>query len=176
MDRRRLLSIDWSKGSTGLCLGKWGERPTLTTVSFGKDNNLTGAAAQMIQWFPDLIKVFQPEIILLEAAFSSGGDVATRLAFGADFFIKGVCSLAGIRMDEVHNGTWKRDILGSGSLRSNKAKERSMLVAKGFGMEPKNSDEADAFCIWLWGFLYALKGRDTEAEQLLAKLKFRLPL
>lgn len=174
MDPRRLLAIDWSKGSTGLCLGKWGERPTLTTVSFGKDDNLIGAAAQMIQWVPSMFRVFKPEMILLEAAFSTGGDIATRLAFGADFLLKGCCSLEGIRMDEVHNGTWKRDILGTGNLKSEDAKARSKMVAKAFGMEPKNSDEADAFCIWLWGFLYPLKGRDAEAEQILAKCKYRL--
>lgn len=174
MDKRRLLSLDWSKANTGICVGCWGERPTLTSISFGKDDDLTRAAASVIAWFPDALKVFKPEIVVLEAAFSTGGGIATRLAFGADFFIKGCCSLAGIRMDEVHNSTWKRDIFGSANLKSEDAKKKSVQIAKEFGMEPKSHDEADAFCIWLWTFLYPLKGRDEEAEQRLARLKWKL--
>src|SRR5437762_3200143 len=110
MDGRTLLSIDFSRSSTGLCCGRWGDKPHLTSLSFGREGDIHSVASEMIQWLPGALSLYKPEIVCLEAAlpaYRSENDLSARYALGADFLIKGACSIKGIRMDEVNNSSWK---------------------------------------------------------------------
>ncbi|MGJ4855548.1 hypothetical protein ACN6KF_001494 [Labrys sp. La1] len=174
-----ILSIDFSKSRTGICFGRPGERPTLSSKSFARWEGATldEAAAAVIQWLPEVLSVYKPDLIALEAALppiASRDQTSARLALGADFVIKGAAKLRSIRCYEIHGGTWKSAILGSGNLPSKQAKAKSLQLARGMGLEPKDDNEADAYCIWLYGVLHLAKFNDTDALAAIAKLQWKL--
>lgn len=150
-----ILGLDFSKKSTGIAFGRPGERPVLSTVSFAKweGASLDEAASAIIRWLPELLGTYRPDMVVLEAALppaASRDETSARLALGADFMIRGACHIRRVRFATVHRGTWTAFYLGKGNLKSAEAKARSLAVARGVGLEPRNADEADAAGIWFW--------------------------
>lgn len=150
-----ILALDFSKRSTGIAFGRPGERPVLSTESFARweGSTLAEAASAIIRWLPGALATFKPDLVVVEAALppaASRDQISARLALGFDFLLKGACHVRALRCVECHAGTWKSFYLGSGNLKSAEAKARSIAVTKGVGLEPRNSDEADAAGIWFW--------------------------
>jgi Holliday junction resolvasome RuvABC endonuclease subunit len=174
-----ILAIDFSKSRTGVCFGRPGQRPTLSSKSFAKWEGATldEAAAGVIQWLPEVLSVYKPDLIALEAALppiASRDQISARLALGADFMIKGAAKIRGIRCFEIHGNTWKSAILGSGNLPSSQAKKKSLQLCRGMGLEPKDDNEADAYAIWLYAGIHIAKFNDADALAAIAKLQWKL--
>lgn len=173
-----VLSIDFSK-STGVAFGRRGEVPLLTTEKFGQWDKATidEISRGVLQWIPGALALYKPDLVVIEAALppSKGrGMNDARIALGGDFLIKGQCSLAGVRCFEIHNKTWKAFILGNGNLPSADAKRRSMLIAAEFGLTPRNDNESDAFCIWLYTMIKNVGFYTPTMQQILAKAQRKL--
>jgi len=179
MGAPKILAIDFSKRATGIAFGRPGQKPVLSSVSFAKWEGATvaEAASAIIRWLPEALATFQPELVTVEAALppiASRDETSARLALGFDFLIKGACNVKGIRCIEVHGGTWKSLVLGSGNLPTAEAKKRSLAVCRGMGLEPKSNDESDAYCVWLYSVLTHAKFNDNQALSVIAKLQMKL--
>lgn len=172
-----ILSIDFSKARTGCAFGKPPGLPKLFHKEFGEASNLTDCAASMLDWVPEILAVYQPDVVLLEAALppiASRDQNSARLALGADFLIKGFCARNAIKLIEVDGGTWKSRILGTSRLKTPEVKKRSMALCKAFDLDPRNHDEADAFAVWLYGVIEKTQFPSNKILEIIARQSFRL--
>lgn len=174
----RLMAVDFAT-NVGVAVGAKGEIPRLISKSLARYEGATlgDIARQLMDWFPELVAVHAPDVIIIEAPLppaASRGPEAARIAFGGDFVVKGCASRIGARCFEVHNGTWKADVLGSGNLPSYRAKARSMEIARAFDLAPENDNESDAFCIWLYGMRAHLQFRTQRMDEVIAKAQRKL--
>lgn len=147
-----ILAIDFSKGSTGLAWGQPGDLPRMTTRSFSSGlggDDIGSTAASVIIWIGDALKIYQPDLVVIEAALPKN-DRFARIALGADFLIRGACKIRSVRCEQANNKEWKTFFHGAGGLSRSEGKARSLAVSRALGLEPKNDDEADASGIWFW--------------------------
>lgn len=175
-----MLILDFSKKNTGVAFGRPPHMPKLFSKSFGEDSTLTECAGALSVWFAEMLAVYKPDIVGIEAALppiASRDQYSARLGLGADFMIKGLCYRAGVRCIEIDGNKWKSRILGTSRLKSEKVKARSKAVARAFsayGLVSRNNDEADAFCMWLYTLINEKQFPCGEIEKILAKQQFRL--
>lgn len=172
-----ILAIDFSKACTGLAIGQPPNTPILANKKLGDAYNLTDCSASMITWVPEMLSVYQPDVVILEAALppiASRDQNSARLALGADFMIKGYCAHARVKCFEVAGSTWKSRLFGTSRLKTHEVKQRSIALCKAFELEPKTHDEADAFCVWLFGVLTYTKFPQNEILKLVATQMHRL--
>lgn len=152
-----MLAIDFSKANTGIAFGRPPDLPKLLSHNFDRGSDkatLAECAGEFVGWFEETMSVFNPEVVLLEAALAPQAGrnaIGTHLALGADFVITGYCYRKGIKLLKIHGGTWKSKILGTSALKSSDAKRRARSVCDELGIAAKNHDQADAACIWLHG-------------------------
>lgn len=171
----KILAIDFSPSSTGLALGAPGDLPKLWTERFARWEGAGpyDVCASMIQWVGPMLALAKPDLIIIEAAIPQN-DRYARIAMGADFLIGGAAKVRGIRVEACPNKTWKKHWHGSGGLKREEGKAKSIAVAKALGLDPRNNDEADAAGVWFWaGFTYC-KHRDPKLDAILARAQNRL--
>jgi hypothetical protein len=173
-----VMALDFSK-KTGVALGRRGEIPLLWTQTFGDWDKATidEVARGVLQWMPGALSLYKPDLVVVEAPLTpsaSRGLNDARIALGGDFLIKGHCCMAGVRCLEIHNKTWKANVLGNGNLPSRDAKQRSLMIAREFGLSPKNDNESDAFCIWLDTMIKKVGFFTPAMQQILAKAQRKL--
>lgn len=152
--RGPILALDLSK-TTGIAVGRPGDRPVLSTQKFARweGATLAEAAAGAIRWLPELLAVHQPELIVVEAALlprASRDATSARLALGFDFLVKGAAQCRGMRCEEAHRGTWTKFVLGCGNLNRTQAKAQMVALCRRMDLAPQNDDEADAAGVWFW--------------------------
>ena len=173
-----LMAVDFST-KIGVAVGRRGETPRLISKRLAdwEERSISDVARQLMDWFPELLAVYKPDIVLIEAALTpaaSRNASSARISLGGDFVLKGCVSRVTSKCYEVHQATWKKDILGSGHLSKEQAKPRSMEIARSFGLEPASNDESDAFCIWLYGMRQYLNFRTPAMDQVLARAQRKL--
>jgi hypothetical protein len=142
---------------TGICRGKPGELPTLSSIDFGKKDDephdIFGRAiiffAQMFQQKPVRLFVEQP---IPEFALKSQTQArSTELKYGLLAISTGIARASGVCVERCPISTVRKHFLGQGNLKSSIAKERAFQVCTTLGWNPNNFDEADAGAVWHWG-------------------------
>ena len=151
----QIIALDWSRKSTGVAIGRPGEKPEFSTVKFATYANadIGDIGAALLTWVNEFTTQYRPDIVILERHMNPGdsrGMEAAIYAIAADAIIKGACKLRRIRAEDVHRGTWTKFFLGNGGLSSNEAKKRGFEICLELGWNPNNYDESDAGGIWAW--------------------------
>lgn len=145
-----LLALDMAT-NTGWCCGDVREgKPVLGSIklpSTKKDLGWWMDAA--IKAYDDLIEHTHPDRVIYESPILRGSTriETLRKLYTLASVIEYVCRERGIPVYEVAITTVKKRLTGNGRAQ----KEDMIKAAKEKGMAPKNSDEADAFGIWLTG-------------------------
>jgi crossover junction endodeoxyribonuclease RuvC len=142
-----ILALDLAT-QTGTCVGTPDARPVLDHFrlpSTGTDVGLFLSAWE--DWLRPQVREVGPSLIVFEAPILAGQTqiATTRKLQGMAGVTEMVAHRAGIECAEVATSQVKKALTGSG-----KADKAQMIAAaKAYGFDPKTSDEADAFGIWL---------------------------
>lgn len=142
-----ILALDLAT-QTGCCFGAPDERPELSHVrmpSTGVDVGLFLSSWE--DWLRPQVAALRPALLLFEAPILAAQTqiATTRKLQGMAGVTEMVAHRAGIECAEVATSQVKKALTGSG-----KADKAQMIAAaKAYGFDPKTSDEADAFGIWL---------------------------
>lgn len=174
-----ILSIDYSGASTGLTFGRPGEIPLMWTERFatGDYYTLGQVASAAMRWIDGALVTFKPDLVLIEAALhnsAQSGDASARMNLGGAFVINGACYTRSVRCIETKIDDWKKFAHGTARLRRDEGKQRSKEICRAFGLQPKNDDEADSFCLWLYGMYKYADFYTPQIQQVLAKAQRRL--
>jgi Holliday junction resolvasome RuvABC endonuclease subunit len=145
-----ILAIDPSESRTGWCKGLPGG-PVLTgSLSLGANGRELGKTlAALDDWLDrvldgvTLITYEQP----IQFGFQSFASRRKLYSLGALIELRGL--RAGINVREVNNQTCKKLCYGSARMKSAEVKERAIGLARLWGFEPGNHDEADACAVFL---------------------------
>ncbi len=142
---------------TGICRGKPGELPTLSSIDFGKKDDepsdIFGRAiiffAKMFETKPLRLFVEQP---VPEFALQGQTQArSTEIKYGLLAISTGIARASGVRVERTPIQTVRKHFLGQGNLKSAIAKERAFQVCTTLGWNPNNFDESDAGAVWHYG-------------------------
>ncbi len=142
-----IMALDLAT-QTGLCIGAPDTRPTLSHFrlpSTGADVGLFLSAWE--DWLRPQVREVGPSLIVFEAPILAGQTqiATTRKLQGMAGVTEMVAHRAGIECAEVATSQVKKALTGNG-----RAEKPAMMAAcRAYGFDPKTSDEADAFGIWL---------------------------
>jgi len=142
-----IMALDLAT-QTGLCIGAPDTRPTLSHFrlpSTGADVGLFLSAWE--DWLRPQVREVGPSLIVFEAPILAGQTqiATTRKLQGMAGVTEMVAHRAGIECAEVATSQVKKVLTGNG-----RAEKPAMMAAcRAYGFDPKTSDEADAFGIWL---------------------------
>ncbi|MCO8017520.1 crossover junction endodeoxyribonuclease RuvC [Brevundimonas diminuta] len=142
-----IMALDLAT-QTGLCIGAPDARPALSHFrlpSTGTDVGLFLSAWE--DWLRPQVREVGPSLIVFEAPILAGQTqiATTRKLQGMAGVTEMVAHRAGIECAEVATSQVKKALTGNG-----RAEKPAMMAAcRAYGFDPKTSDEADAFGIWL---------------------------
>ena len=156
-----LLALDQSSTRTGLCVGRPDGPVSLHSSRIKKRGSEYGAAlAAYGRWLNQRIDEYRPTLIVYEQPVRPNGMLnlhTARLLYGLCGIIEVVALQRSIPCLEVHNQKVKVRLYGKGG---KKPKERDAVrMARAWGFDATNSDEADAAGV----FLVAVENRFPEA-------------
>jgi Holliday junction resolvasome RuvABC endonuclease subunit len=144
---RPILTLDLAT-CTGFCVGEADERPQIGHVvmpSTGPDVGRFLCAFH--DWLDPMVKQWSPGLVVFEAPILAAQTqiATTRKLQGMAGLTEMVCHRHGIEPAELSTSTVKKGLTGNG-----RAEKKHMLAAaRAYGFDPKVSDDADAFGIWL---------------------------
>lgn len=162
----KILALDVSETSTGVCEGRPGETPLFSRMSFlpaakpgeekpkGNEDH-RGAARRAFDWLDRKLET-DPEIltVIMEAparpqAFQGSSSAATLIT---TLYLAGALMLAchrnGVKWIEATPNNVRAVFLGAGTLTRTQAKSEAKRVCLAIGWTPRNADEADAGALW----------------------------
>ncbi|MAN46324.1 MAG: hypothetical protein GYB49_09405 [Alphaproteobacteria bacterium] len=147
-----ILAIDPSVSRTGWCKGHPGgpvQTGSLGLGSFGKELGPTLNALE--QWLEGALDGV--DIVFYEQPIQFGKQSfdSRRKLYALGSLIELVCYRRRIQVREVNNQTCKALCYGSAKMKSAEVKERGVGLAKAWGFEPANHDQADACAVFLVG-------------------------
>ena len=135
---------------TGFCFGAadTGEGPTLGHIRMPSTGSDVGRfLCAWEDWLSGWIGEVEPTLVIFEAPILPGQTqiATTRKLQGMAGVTEMVCHRRGIEVAELATSQVKKALTGSG-----RAEKADMMQAcRVYGFDPKTSDEADAFGIWL---------------------------
>lgn len=144
-----ILTLDLAT-CTGFCFGsaETGARPTIGHVDLPKTGSNVGSYLISYEnWLVGKLAEVEPLLIVFEAPILMGRDssAVTRKLHALPGITEVVAIRAGIECAEVNLASIKKALTGKGN-----AKKPEMVAAcRAYGFDPKTTDEADAFGLWL---------------------------
>jgi crossover junction endodeoxyribonuclease RuvC len=135
---------------TGFCHGPadTGEVPTLGHVLLPKTGEDVGRfLIAWEEWLTAKVRELEPSLIIFEAPILAGMATphVTRKLHALPGVTEMVAVRAGVECAELYPVTVKKALTGSGHA----DKAEMVRACRAYGFNPKNSDEADAFGLWL---------------------------
>jgi len=181
----KILALDISKSCTGIACGAPGSAPTLTSVSFYREDETRGeTAARALRWIAEALPVLLPVTdavthpgrVVIEAPLMGGqkfhqNPETSYLLGGLAMVMEAACRLKGkeVRLGNVQ--TVRKHFIGHGNLPGEEAKRRVKAQCLRLGWAPKNYDESDAAALWDWACAQVSKSsRTVQQEELNLKL------
>jgi len=144
-----ILAFDLAT-NTGWCAGRGETDPVVGHFRLRPTGDDVGRfLIEGRDYFTILMRRFSPDVCLFEAPIlgSVVTTAVTRKLHGLAGMLEVVCADSGVRCVEVHPGTAKKRLTGSG-----RAKKPQMILAgRALGLAIETEDEADALACWLCG-------------------------
>ena len=144
-----LLALDTSSNRTGWCLGfPAGSVQTGSARFPGYRDDNGGLLVAFDDWLTEFLKVDQIELIVLEKPvrpFSNANLTTFLQLYGIATHVEYVAKRAGIECLWADNQRIKKLIYGSGG----KKPKNTVELARRWGFDPQNDDEADACGVYL---------------------------
>jgi hypothetical protein len=150
---------------TGIADGYIDGLPALSTAVFGQEGDDHDVAfGRAALWMNLRLDRSAPRAIWFEEPINTGArgvrtnPKTVRRLIGLWAVLTGVATARGVPCHSVAVSTVRAAVLGHGRLTSSIAEARAKIVMRSHGLSPKNDDEADAGCGWLWAAgLYRLR-------------------
>lgn len=151
---RRILALDLSVARTGYALAA----PDEQSLRFGSNalpstgEDIGKLLVAFDEWLKVKIAGEDIGLIVFEAPILRPGRThitTARKLMNLAGHVEFVCSAQGIRCVEQNISTNKKDFTGNGRAE----KEDMILMARRYGWDVKNSDEADACALWMGAVL-----------------------
>lgn len=143
-----VLAIDIAT-STGIAIGRVGEKPTLFTVNFGRDADMIMRVGKATLWAAEFLRLNRPDAIFIEAPMppnASKNADATMTALTLFGAIAGPCHAKFRNVQTAHVQSVRSKFLGIA--RPDDPKSCAMRLCEALGWTPSNTDEADAAALW----------------------------
>lgn len=149
-----ILALDLSAKNTGIALGRPGEKPRLSSVSFAAPDDPYEVAAKAMEWVSLRLKLSPPAWMVAEARIptSWGGTNAntTLILDGLAMIMGGAAKLKSIPWRTASVSSVRTHFIGVGNLKGEVAKPLVVARCRDLGWEPPNRDAADAAAVWFW--------------------------
>ena len=145
-----ILAIDPSVSRTGWCKGHPGgpvQTGSLGLGTFGKELGPTLSALE--QWLEGILDGVDLVVYEQPIQFGKQSFDSRRKLYALGALIELVCYRRRIRVREVNNQSCKALCYGSARMKSAEVKERGVALAKAWGFDPANHDQADACAVFL---------------------------
>lgn len=145
-----ILAIDPSVSRTGWCKGHPGgpvQTGSLGLGTFGKELGPTLSALE--QWLGGILDGVDLVVYEQPIQFGKQSFDSRRKLYALGALIELVCYRRRIRVREVNNQSCKALCYGSARMKSAEVKERGVALAKAWGFDPANHDQADACAVFL---------------------------
>ncbi len=144
------LTLDLATMS-GICLWVPGSQPIISSsdLSTWYSHDYAKALAIHYKRIKKIIEENEVTHVCFEKPISLRTDSTEKLrkVFGLSSTVELLCGQMRITCSEAIISQWRKHVLGHGMLTTVEAKRRAMNIARGVGLDPKNHDEAEAFCI-----------------------------
>lgn len=129
----------------------------------------------MHELLQDHIDLHKPKFVMMEAILIAGSQTSQQTAlttFGLAMKIEEVCKLNGIRIFDVHIGTWRSHFIGSGHGKKPNYKRIVQRRCDALGWKYRDDNESDAlgildYAIWFFtdrGMMAQIEGDETPAD------------
>lgn len=147
-----ILALDQSATRTGWCLGPAFGPVVAGSASFkGHGLNIGALLSEFRSWLRGVCEAHDPELIAFEQPvrpFSAANLTTMRQLYGVAGMVEVVARDKGIPVVEVKTNSMKKLIYGNGGKKPTPAV--AMQLARDWGFDVSNGDEADAAGIFLF--------------------------
>ena len=149
----KMISLDSATGKTGVCIwqnGKYAESYVIENNPKIKGDEKLNS---MIDLIYSLLKVEEPEVIILEQVAVTRNAVSTRMLQELTGAIRGFCVERGVKYVTLRPSEWRKQIVEiynqkpSGRKRDDQKIWSLDIVNNKLNIETESDDEADAICI-----------------------------
>lgn len=152
-----ILAID-PNTHTGLCFGRPGERPALSTKHFRTDetDEPEDIHERAVDFFATWFRDDRPSLVVIEAPVPPsqvGGFTnfnTTLITIGIYAIVAGITKCKSIPFMRAPINSWRKHSLGSGRLKGEEAKRRAKVLCRRLEFDAPDHNAAESAGIWLW--------------------------
>lgn len=166
-----ILAIDPAT-VTGVCEGRPGACPRLTSLKFREDKSegpeeIFGRA---VYWLAERLRSDRPTLVVIEQPFPSNNFDSTMITIGLYGVLTGIVACKGIPIKVAPIQTWRKYFLGRGNLKGDEAKRQCLKLCEQLGWDTKGDhNAAEAGGIFSWACSQVAPRNVTRVEPLFAR-------
>lgn len=170
-----ILAID-PAGITGVCEGRPGKVPRLSSLKFKADisDEPEVIFGRAVHWLADRLRTDPPSLIAIEQPFPSNNFASTMITIGLYGVLTGIVRCKAIPLKLAPVQTWRKYFLGKGNLKGDEAKRQCVKLCAQLGWDvpivgrSPDHNAAEAAGIFSWASSQVDPRNVTRVEPLFA--------